>query len=128
MKIYKTSVDSFIEEATRGRTGQPAAYIQVVRRQRNGRRVDTGDIAVVSVELVLAAWNVEGRVIEWRARVGMAPAIFEEEVHAFHRKGDAMKRQLQRELDGRLEIREGVLSDEPVYGDLPMAWTAREQG
>jgi len=57
VKIYKTSVDSFIDEATRGRTERPVAYLQVVKRQRNGDRVDTASIAVVSIELVLAGWE-----------------------------------------------------------------------
>jgi hypothetical protein len=128
VKIYKTSVDSFIDEATRGGTEHPVAYLQVVKRQRNGGRVDTGCIAVVTIELVLAGWNAEGRVIEWRACVGMAPAIFEEKLLAFHRKGEEMKRQLHGDLEGQLEVREGVLSDEPVYGDLPKAGTTPEQG
>ena len=128
MKIYKTSVASFMDEATRGRTERPVAYLQVLKRQRNGDRVDTGCIAVVSIELVLAGWNAEGRVIEWRACVGMVPAIFEEKVLTFHRKGEEMRRQLHSELEGQLEIREGVLSHEPVYGDLPKAWIAPEQG
>jgi hypothetical protein len=128
VKIYKTSVDSFIDEATRGRTERPVAYLQVVKRQRNGDRVDTASIAVVSIEVVLAGWNAEGRGIEWRACMGMVPAIFEEQILALHRKGEEMTRQLHSELEAQLEIREGVMSDEPVYGDLPKAWTALEQG
>jgi hypothetical protein len=119
VKIYKPSIESLIVEATAGGQERPVVYVQTLQRHKNGQAGESGAIALTSVEVVASGWNQEGRAIEWRGCAGSCPSVFEEEVRNLFQRAEGVSRAVRQLLDGRCEVREGVVSEEAVYGELP---------
>jgi hypothetical protein len=87
-------------------------YIQTLQRHKNGQGGENGAIALTSVEVVVTGWNQEGRAIEWRGCAGPCPAVFEEEVRTLFQKAERVSWAARELLEGRCEVREGVVSEE----------------
>ncbi len=134
IRIYKPTIEDFVTEALAGADGRPAVYLQThVEMESDERRQADGSYWVAPVNvvsIVASAWNREGRVIVWqvvKARVyyrcdGSRDALniegqFQRAVAAAH----STEERIRRELVERFEVRRGVVSDTPVYGEQP-AW------
>ncbi len=122
MKIYKPSVESFAVEVSQGRTaraGLPIAYLQVVQRGKNASLPGGGTLPMLAVDVSVTGWNAEGHPVEWRGCVGSSPEAFCEQVAELRKKADKLKREVRTLLEGRCDVREGFVSEQPVYGELP---------
>jgi hypothetical protein len=119
VKIYKASIESLIVEATAARQECPVVYVQTLQRHKNGQAGESGAIALTIVEVVVSGWNEEGRAIEWRGCAGSCPAVFEDDVRNLFERAEGVRRAVRQLLERRCEVREGVVSEEPVYGELP---------
>jgi hypothetical protein len=123
MKIYKASVESFAVEVSEGKTadaGLPIVYLQVVQRGKNASLSSGGTLPMLAVDVTVTGWTAEGRPVEWRGSVGSAPEAFREDVARLWTKAEKLKREVRRLLENRCQVREGVVSEEPVYGELPV--------
>ena len=119
MKIYKASIESLIVEATAGGQQRPVVYIQTLQQHKNGQDGENDALVLTSVEVVVNGWNQEGRAIEWRGCAGSCPAVFEEEVRSLFQRAERVSLAVRQLLEGHCEVREGVVSEEAVYGELP---------
>jgi hypothetical protein len=119
VKIFKPSIESLIVEARTGGQGRPVVYIQTLERQKNGQAGENGAIALTSVEVIVSGWNPEGRAIEWRGCAGSCPAVFEEEVWNLFERAERVSRTVKQLLEEHCEVRDGVVSEEAVYGEMP---------
>jgi hypothetical protein len=122
VRIYKSSIEGFAVEVSEGRpldATPPIVYLQVVQRRRTTSMSTGGVLSVVALDVTVAGWIKEGRSVEWRGSVGSCPDGFLDEIEELWRQGENLKSEVRRLLEGRCEVREGAVSEEPVYGELP---------
>lgn len=76
-------------------------------------------MAIVALDVTLGGWNREGRPVEWRGCVGSCPDAFADEIEKLRHRAERLKHEVRGLIEGQCDVREGVVSEESVYGELP---------
>ena len=131
VRIYKSTLEAFIQEAAAVQNPMPVAYLQShVETESDERRQSDGSWNVTPVNVVtvlVSGWNDRWQIVAWQSTIGRVyyrtecgdATALSDRFQELVAEADRIAHQLRERLAIHFEIRAGVVADSPVYSPLP---------